>query len=833
VDEKKDTKFVALLENILGYCGDNLKNLDYVKLCLLAKDDVAKVEEKLKFEHEQVLATQSAIQAQSESKANLIQEGLKESQLPTSPIPTIGPFPLPLPDTASMSIKQQIVAHYSRIPFTKEEILKRLIPNDQFAHLSSIEKVIKEDIKDINQPNLIAFLKGIAGEKADVTKAQMKDTLFQETQIKKAAHDITIDDHVDMVFAELDLEQKNALSKYQVSLGCKYLGLNLSEGEIENLFNKYKHRDSAFMDVKGFSRLIKFEYFKDISKDRLVHDKFQEYCKLIDPRETRRINAAQLRALYSKLGSIPTESEINSIMINCDPLKSDQKDGDTTISLDKLSNLVTHLSPVFNTDNDELINALVKIRSSLSLNVADQFQGFKYMPRNYVSSFSEDLYMNGNQNIPTSGLRPVLSDTKSYYVNLSSPSTNSEIPGQSKVKFSYKIPKFLRPSRYTSIYEITLDKATGVPIPDDSLVRTSEIVGREVRICMFEENQNKFVSNCLNLECQWKMEYEDRFYFEPHDIPKENTIYVKLPEMEVNARDKKYMVVFELVNFIRKEKASATLAMTAGYAKFALADFQLERSLNLDITGGSPTREKTVNINPDDIRHKRRGFFPKLASIFEGKIKSQLAVKVKPLKINPAKITEHEEELELLPDMGVFQYNQVKIMSCFRQCLGRDAFSVSGTVASSINKNLTSEVYVSAFCNIFCMPMCAVALSHFWSSNVNVVYGKDRYDLRMDILKKLFSLIYPTLNSLNFRFQRHYPTDQLYGQFKEMEERKRILKGVLEDSWMRISEEYPVKKAAPPRFLPDLAKITQSEIATQHSTFNIQELMDEDFDIQI
>jgi Ca2+-binding EF-hand superfamily protein len=823
VDEVKDPKFKALLENIIGYCGLPENNLDYKKLCLLVKDDILKKEEMARFEHEHVLATQSAIQAQSESKANLIQEGNKDSQSGPSPLPTLAAQP----DPSAFTMRQLIVAHYSRIPFTKEQILKRLIPNDAFCNISILEKTIKSDIKEINQAELITFIKSIAGDKSEISKQQMKEVLFQEAQIKKQPHEISIDDHIDMVFAELDLEQKNALTKYQVSIGCKYLGLNLSEGEIERLFNQYKHRDSVFMDVKGFSRLVKYEYFKDISKDRVVADRLNEVLQLIDPRGTRRINETQLRSLFSKLGVIPTENEVKEIVSVCRMNKLETKELDSPISLDKLSSLVTHISPILSSEKEDLINGLIKIRSSLYLNVADQYQGFKYMPRNYVASFSEDLYLNGNQHLPTTTLKPILGDTKSHYVNLFSPSTTSDAPLQCK------IPKFLRPSKHTAIFEITLEKATGVPIPDDSLVRTSEIVGREIRICLFEDNKNCFVANCLNLECQWKFEYEDRFYFEPHDIPKENVIYVKLPEMELNSRDKKYLAVFELVNFVRKEKSNATLAMTAGFAKLLLPDVQQDKSFNLEITGGSPIREKSVPINPDDVRHKRRGFFPKLVSIFEGKIKSQLAVKVKPLRLNPMKLTEHEEELELLPDLGIFHHNHVKIQACFRQCLGRDAFSVSGTVTNTINKGLPNEIYLNSFCNIFCIPICATTLSHFWNSNVAAVYAKDRYDIKMDILKIIFQMIYPTLNSLNFRFQKNYPTDQLYGRYDQMNERKKLLKGVLEAAWHRINEIYPMKKETQPKFLGEIARIQDSEVATQHSTFNIQELMDDDFDIQI
>lgn len=374
-----------------------------------------------------------------------------------------------------------------------------------------------------------------------------------------------------------------------------------------------------------------------------------------------------------------------------------------------------------------------------------------------------------------------------------------------------------------------------MPMPDDSMVAHSEIVGREVRVAIFEDNRNTFVANCLNLECNWKMEYEDRVYFNLNGIENENQILVKIPELEFFAKDKKYSLVFEFVNFVRKIGSTTTLAMTAGFSKFNLADGLENKSFSIDIIGGSPQRERNTTIKVDDIRHKRRGFIPKLASLFEGKVLPKLLIKTKHLKHNPAKVTELEEELELLPEMVVVHAPQVKILSYFRQCQGRDAFTVSGTVASMtrINTHLSSEIYVNSFCYLFCMPTCAATLAHFWNTNVESQYSKEKYELRMDLLKFIFNYLYATLNSYNFHFQRHYPTNQLYGRANEILDRKAVLKKALTDIWANIQESFVVKKIVAPKFMDQMSKVTESSVETSYSTFNIQELMDDDFDIQI
>ena len=58
-----------------------------------------------------------------------------------------------------------------------------------------------------------------------------------------------------------------------------------------------------------------------------------------------------------------------------------------------------------------------------------------------------------------------------------------------------------------------------------------------------------------------------------------------------------------------------------------MKDLQLPRSQKLPIKGGSPL--SVGEISQLDIRKKRTGFFPKLATLFEGIIPSECPIKVK------------------------------------------------------------------------------------------------------------------------------------------------------------------------------------------------------------
>jgi hypothetical protein len=76
------------------------------------------------------------------------------------------------------------------------------------------------------------------------------------------------------------------------------------------------------------------------------------------------------------------------------------------------------------------------------------------------------------------------------------------------------------------VVQIELIKAIGIPNPDRATVKRTDIVGREIRITLFEENKEVFFSNCLNLECKYDEGYEDRVYFDTHGV-KERRVCVR------------------------------------------------------------------------------------------------------------------------------------------------------------------------------------------------------------------------------------------------------------------------------------------------------------------
>ena len=131
------------------------------------------------------------------------------------------------------------------------------------------------------------------------------------------------------------------------------------------------------------------------------------------------------------------------------------------------------------------------------MNIVEQYNSFKDMPANFTSAFTEELYLSKPARLPTSTLRPNLGDGKGYYSNLYPPLAGQEANSTSRYT------KYIKISRNCQIYQLKLERASGVPIPNAEFVDYSNIVGREVRIGIFDEKSDSFVANILNLECRW------------------------------------------------------------------------------------------------------------------------------------------------------------------------------------------------------------------------------------------------------------------------------------------------------------------------------------------
>ena len=628
MDTKLDIDFqqkanANFLNNAKAYAGNNQNMIDYERLWNIRNEDVDSKENQVRFDVEKEYETKAMplmvpppiiIPGVNSNNSSMPSESVANALAAGLPQMTSGSGA----QTSSAYIKQRIVSNYLTANFTRERIIEHLMPNATEMSVAKIAKVVKEDIKELDERAVETFLMTGANDKKNISKAMLRDLLFENAGDKRDLHAMPFEDQIDQVFTDLDMENKNAISATQVGQGLKNIGINKSSAEVGQLFNDFKKPTSMFLDRNDFSRLVKYEFSKDIVKAGLLRPKLRDIVEKANPFKTSFLTEQQLKFVYKQAGSAqPSQEEIQALMSYC---KSSEQAG---VDSEKFVETVVSGPSKFAPEQDKLAAAILRLRSELCFNVAEQYNSFKYMPSNFTASFTEEAYISQPSHLPTATLRPTLGDSKGYYSNLYPPLAGQE--SNAVTRFT----KYLKLTKHCAVIEVKLNRASGVPIPDDAIVNLSAMAGREVRIGIFEENRNMFVGNILNLECRWSESYEDRWYFDTAKLDNENILIVKIPEAELLSKDRRYDLVLEFVNFVRKPGTSKSVAMSAGFARMPLAEIADEKKHDLPIIGGSPYREKVMQIMPEDVRHKRKGFFPKIVGIFEGQVKSRVSISAK------------------------------------------------------------------------------------------------------------------------------------------------------------------------------------------------------------
>jgi hypothetical protein len=363
-------------------------------------------------------------------------------------------------------------------------------------------------------------------------------------------------------------------------------------------------------------------------------------------------------------------------------------------------------------------------------------------------------------------------------------------------------------------------------LPDPKIRNNAVLAGREIRVLLFEQNLNNFFGNSLNLQTRYDDCYEDRLYFDTHRIKGEESILVKIPETEWRNKDKKICVIFEFVNFFKLPGHSLeNTAVTNGYACLNLSELSKLEDFELAIEGGSPMKEKMLKIKEEDIRKGRKGIIANVSSWFEGKVTPKLFGRIKPIFRQPANNTKQVEDLDLLPEVGVYHTPSLDLLATMRQNLGRDAFSFMQAVNGGINTELNSELYVIALSHLLNLPLLRSAVSAFWSSYLESVYPSQPYELKMQLCKLLFKRLYFVMTSTTFGFNKSHPSNMCYGTTL-LETRKDILKAEFFHFWDEVSQICKMTRPSKLKYWDSSTTVSSTELG--HDAFNIEELLEND-----
>lgn len=120
------------------------------------------------------------------------------------------------------------------------------------------------------------------------------------------------------------------------------------------------------------------------------------------------------------------------------------------------------------------------------------------MPWNFRDSFITE--QNAQKRIlPASSFKPKYDPTCMHYEDI--------LPQVSAYNAAVTENK-LRPLPSQIASQITLIMGTGVPIPAKESINRQDIVGRTVKIALFDVNRRAFIGNSTAVEANWKPQYE-------------------------------------------------------------------------------------------------------------------------------------------------------------------------------------------------------------------------------------------------------------------------------------------------------------------------------------
>lgn len=315
------------------------------------------------------------------------------------------------------------------------------------------------------------------------------------------------------------------------------------------------------------------------------------------------------------------------------------------------------------------------------------------MPSNFTLSFLR-LANKKLKNLPSRQLKPKVDSSGLFYENL-------EIFHMARDEDSYlkRIdPKFL--------YEIKLLEAKGVPIPSEKNVKREDTITlRELKISLFDQTNNKFISNTVNVVGTWNSNYEDRWGFARNYLVGENSIYVKIQDFDEN-KMKSVCIIFEFViYFLRGGKL---VEISCGYASLDLININSKSSTKhkLNLEGGAPY--KKITIRKDDVQANRKGWRKVVKKITKD-VTSQLEIEI----IQIEKNSRYMNELKTLPPFMLVNKFATSIFCYFREYLARRA-----TITGGLDVNLASDIKVKTFLKCVDCPDVFERLCKFWNDTL-------------------------------------------------------------------------------------------------------------------
>ena len=657
----------------------------------------------------------------------------------------------------------------------KEKIQSDIIPYLSAKEVDAIFVEMSKLSESISLSQIIDFFNKYMNKNEDAMKFDDKTTLNE-----------TIKNEIKILFDNFDLNKNDQISFEDFYKCLKSVDHKATKNDAYKILSEHSNKNNSNVDRETFNEII----YKYIQKSLFIQREEKDYIMNLfreaDIDKNGYLRRNQIKYLITnKINCNLTDAELNEILDKVDIQNENEIDIRDFISLlDNINNnsninntnMINTMSNADDNENIPIMNLNLNLNMYRKIRPKDFISLYTGLPLSFIPSFIREEQQK-KKLLPSICLKPATRDDILYediapidtiiYTDTKNPNHISGIIQAKKLK-EY-IP-FINCKIYFDDY------ATGVSSPDETLFETPnsqfKVVGRLLKIALFNNMYKVFVGNAVSIDCIYKKEYQDRWYFEDDDSKYNNNIIIRYNRNDYHNID----VVFEFVLVIQKkvEQKLYTVETSCGWSSIPMQNLVIARKEKLKIMGGSPLSASDISAN--DIRKKRIGFIPKLATLFEGAIKSECPIRV---KLFNDLSNDEKKNINYLPGLIVCHSAAIHMISLYRQEIGEYILNHKDYLLKSIKDEFDLG---NMFCKIADVPDAFRVMNEIWKE---IVIDGSSSDQRNNekFLRDAFEIFVRKINSVlyaeKFKYNPLDPTELPRGDIKLMQDRDILLNSAL------------------------------------------------------
>jgi hypothetical protein len=223
-----------------------------------------------------------------------------------------------------------------------------------------------------------------------------------------------------------------------------------------------------------------------INKDQNLDD-LRRLFKEFDLDQSNYLSKGEFREALVRIGIVLSDVQVDDLLKEIDLDQNNVIDIDEFIAFLAIADQVRFSNPA----NKAI---LIKIKHAKKLQPIDFYNCFKNLPQSFQTSILTEPMEKSYRNTPSFGLYPQFDGKTMNYRELQKLEEFSKVPPK----------KFIELFHPQLGSEITIEEATGVPLPKKEDFDWGKIINREVRVVLVDAKNQDLLSNVFLSQAAWK-----------------------------------------------------------------------------------------------------------------------------------------------------------------------------------------------------------------------------------------------------------------------------------------------------------------------------------------